>query len=73
MKITKNYLRQLIREEMDRHQEGEALLRQFQEDNPGKLPSEEDLRRLAQKMKLGKEAVSDAMGLAGYGKDHSDS
>ena len=73
MKITKNYLRQLIREEMDRHQEGEDLLRKFQEENPGKLPSQGDLQRLAREMGLGEEAVSDAMGLAGYGKVHSDS
>ena len=73
MKLTKNYLRHLIKEELDRHQEGEDLLRKFQEENPGSKPSEEELRRLADRMGLRDDAVSDAMGLAGYGKVHSDS
>ncbi len=73
MKLTKNYLRKLIKEEMDRHQEGEDLLRKFQEENPGAKPTEKELRRLADRMGLHDDAVSDAMGLAGYGKVHSDS
>ena len=73
MKITKSHLLQIIREEMDRHQEGEDLLRKFQEENPGAKPSEKELRRLADRMGLHDDAVSDAMGLAGYGKVHSDS
>jgi hypothetical protein len=73
MKLTKNYLRHLIKEELDRHQEGEDLLRKFQKENPGSKPTEEELRRLADRMGLRDDAVSDAMGLAGYGKVHSDS
>ena len=73
MKLTKNYLRHLIKEELDRHQEGEDLLRKFQEENPGSKPSEEELRRLADRMGLRDDAVCDAMGLAGYGKVRSDS
>ena len=73
MKLTRNYLRRLIKEELDRHQEGEDLLRKFQEENPGSKPTEEELRRLADRMGLRDDAVSDAMGLAGYGKVHSDS
>ena len=73
MKITKSHLLQIIREEMDRHQEGEDLLRKFQEENPGAKPSEKELRRLANRMGLHDDAVSDAMGLAGFGKVHSHS
>ena len=73
MKITKSHLLQIIREEMDRHQEGEDLLRKFQEENPGAKPSEKELRRLADCMGLHDDAVSDAMGLAGFGKVHSHS
>ena len=73
MKLTTNYLRHLIKEELDRHQEGEDLLRKFQEENPGAKPTEKELRRLADRMGLRDDAVSDAMGLAGYGKVHSDS
>ena len=73
MKITTNYLRQLIKEELDRHQEGENLLRRFQRENPGAKPSEKELRRLAKRMDLHDDAVSDAMGLDGYGNVHSDS
>ena len=73
MKLTRNYLRHLIKEELDRHQEGEDLLRKFQEENPGAKPTEKELRRLADRMGLRDDAVSDAMGLAGYGKVHSDS
>tara|TARA_Y100000589_G_C26911679_1_gene530578 strand:+ start:355 stop:576 length:222 start_codon:yes stop_codon:yes gene_type:complete len=73
MKLTRNYLRRLIKEELDRHEEGEDLLRKFQEENPGSKPTEEELRRLADRMGLRDDAVSDAMGLAGYGKVHSDS
>ncbi len=73
MKITKSHLLQIIREEMDRHQEGEDLLRKFQEENPGAKPSEKELRRLADRMGLHDDAVSDAMGLAGFGKVHSHS
>mgnify|MGYP005989447039 CR=1 FL=1 len=73
MKITKNYLRKLIKEEMDRHMEGEDLLRKFYSKHPGKAPTEKELRRLADRMGLHDDAVSDAMGLAGYGKVHSDS
>jgi len=73
MRITKTQLRQIIREEIDRHQEGEDLLRKFQEENPGAKPTERELRRLADKMDLPEDAISDAMGLAGYGKVHSDS
>ena len=58
---------------MDRHQEGEDLLRKFQEENPGAKPSEKELRRLADRMGLHDDAVSDAMGLAGFGKVHSHS
>jgi hypothetical protein len=57
----------------DRHEEGEALLRKFQEEKPGAKPTEGELRRLADEMDLHDDAVSDAMGLAGYGKVHSDS
>ena len=57
----------------DRHEEGEALLRKFQEEKPGAKPTERELRRLADEMDLHDDAVSDAMGLAGYGKVHSDS
>ena len=73
MKLTTNYLRHLIKEELDRHQEGEDLLRKFQEESPGAKPTEKELRRLADRMGLRDDAVSDAMGLAGYGKVHSDS
>ena len=73
MKITRNYLRKLIKEEMDRHLEGEDLLRKFYSKHPGKAPSEKELRRLADRMGLHDDAVSDAMGLAGFGKVHSDS
>ena len=71
--ITKNYLRQLIKEELDRHYEGEELLRKFYAKHPGKAPSVVVLRLLADRMGLHDDAVSDAMGLAGYGKVHSDS
>ena len=57
----------------DRHEEGEALLRKFQEEKPGAKPTEGELRRLADEMDLHDDAVSDAMGLAGYGKVDSDS
>jgi len=77
MKITKTQLRQVIKEaikeEMDRHLEGEQLLRKFYSKHPGAKPSEKELRRLADRMGLHDDAVSDAMGLAGYGKVHSDS
>jgi hypothetical protein len=73
MKITKDYLRKIIMEEVDRHMEGEDLLRKFYSKHPGKAPTEKELRRLADRMGLHDDAVSDAMGLAGYGKVHSDS
>ena len=73
MRITKKQMMRIIREEMDRHQEGEDLLRKFQEENPGAKPSEKELRRLADRMGLHDDAVSDAMGLAGFGKVHSHS
>lgn len=73
MRITKTQLRQIIREEIDRHQAGEDLLRKFQEENPGAEPTEKELRHLADEMDLPEDAISDAMGLAGYGKVHSDS
>jgi hypothetical protein len=73
MKITKTHLRKIIKEEMDRHLEGEQLLRKFYSKHPGAKPSEKELRRLADRMGLHDDAVSDAMGLAGYGKVHSDS
>ena len=73
MKITTNYLRQLIKEELDRHYEGEELLRKFYAKHPGKAPTEEELRLLADRMGLHDDAVSDAMGLAGHGEVHSDS
>ncbi len=73
MKITTHYLRKLIKEEMDRHLEGEELLRKFYAKHPGAKPTERELRRLADRMGLHDSAVSDAMGLAGYGKVHSDS
>ena len=73
MKMTTNYLRRLIKEEMDRHLEGEELLRKFYSKHPGAKPTEKELRRLANRMGLHDDAVSDAMGLAGYGKVHSDS
>ena len=58
---------------MDRHLEGEELLRKFYAKHPGAKPTERELRRLADRMGLHDSAVSDAMGLAGYGKVHSDS
>jgi len=73
MRITKSQLRQIIKEEMDRHLEGEQLLRKFYSKHPGASPTEKELRRLADRMGLHDDAVSDAMGLAGYGKVHSDS
>ncbi len=103
MRSTKNFLRALIQEEIDklaemtggtggrgkiepnnagsgagyqrddRHADGEDLLRKFEEENPGAKPTERELRRLADKMDLPDDAISDAMGLAGYGKVHSDS
>ena len=73
MKLTKTQLKQIIKEETDRHMEGEQLLRKFYAKHPGAKPSENELRRLADRMGLHDDAVSDAMGLAGYGKVHSDS
>jgi hypothetical protein len=73
MKLTKSQLKKIIKEEVDRHMEGEQLLRKFYEKHPGAKPNEKELRRLADRMDLRDDAVSDAMGLAGYGKVHSDS
>ena len=64
MKITKAQIKQIIREE---------LLRKFYAKHPGKAPTEEELRLLADRMGLHDDAVSDAMGLAGHGEVHSDS
>ena len=49
------------------------LLRKFYSKHPGAKPSEKELRRLADRMGMHDDAVSDAMGLAGYGKIHSES
>ena len=76
--ITKSQLVDLIREEaakeMDRHQKGEKLLQSI---GGLKGRSEKDLRAAlekAAKEKGYKETdINDAMGLAGYGKVHSDS
>ena len=73
MKITKSHLLQIIREEMDRHLEGEKLIRKFYAMHPGAKPNEKELQRLANRMGLHDDAVSDAMGLAGFGKVHSHS
>ena len=45
MKITKSQLRKIIKEEVDRHLEGEQLLRKFYSKHPGAKPSEKELRR----------------------------
>ena len=77
--ITKSQLVDLIREEaakeMDRHQKGEKLLQSI---GGLKGRSEKDLRAALEKAAADKEGyektdVDDAMGLAGYGKIHSDS
>ncbi len=76
--LTINQLRKIIQEEvakeMDRHQKGEKLL-----DAIGGLKgrSKKDLRRALKKAAKEKgyeeTDVNDAMGLAGYGRIHSDS
>ena len=76
--ITKSNLLNIIREEvakeMDRHQKGEKLLQSI---GGLKGRSKEDLRRALKKAadEKGYEEtdINDAMGLAGYGKVHSDS
>jgi|11BtaG_2_1085332.scaffolds.fasta_scaffold208607_1 hypothetical protein len=88
MKLTKSQLRNLVKEELcivteeqegDRHSQGEKLFDSVEKDLPGassKLSQwslQHEYSERAKEMGLDHDAVSDAMGLAGYGKVHSES
>lgn len=81
LKVIKEEIQALLVEESDddRHDEGEKLYRSLEDDLPGassKLSQwslQHEYSERAKEMKLPHDAVTDAMGLAGYGKVHSDS
>ena len=84
LKVIKEEIQALLVEEEeeshdDRHDEGEKLYRSLEDDLPGassKLSQwslQHEYSERAKEMKLPHDAVTDAMGLAGNGKVHSDS